>query len=52
MDADPAARRAWPGRQAMTPAELAAKIGDNQNFVWLRRQTDEATADAVRALCA
>ena len=43
------ARAQLPRALAMTPAELAAKIGDNQNFVWLRRQTDEATADAVRA---
>ena len=50
MDADPDARARLARALGMKPAELAAKIGDNQNFVWLRRQTDEAMADAVRAL--
>ena len=50
MDADPDARARLARALGMKPAELAAKIGDNQNFVWLRRQTDEAMAEAVRAL--
>jgi cell division protein FtsI (penicillin-binding protein 3) len=34
----------------MTPRELSSRLADNQNFVWLRRQVDEATASQVKAL--
>jgi cell division protein FtsI (penicillin-binding protein 3) len=34
----------------MTPAELGARLDDNQNFVWLRRQADDAVAQQVLAL--
>ena len=34
----------------MTPAELAARLEDNPNFVWLRRQVDDAVAQQVLAL--
>ena len=50
MDADPAQRARLARALGLTPAELQARIGDSQNFVWLRRQVDEPTAEAVRAL--
>ena len=34
----------------MNPRELTARLGDNPNFVWLRRQVDESTAAQVKAL--
>jgi cell division protein FtsI (penicillin-binding protein 3) len=34
----------------MTPAELAARLDDNPNFVWLRRQIEEPVAKEVLAL--
>src|SRR5947209_16169 len=34
----------------MTPSELAARLDDNTNFVWLRRQVDDAVAQQVLAL--
>lgn len=34
----------------MTLAELERRLADNPNFVWLRRQVDDATAARVRAL--
>jgi len=50
MDADPAVRARLAKALGMTPAELAAKIGDNLNFAWLRRQVDEKVAAEVLAL--
>ncbi len=50
MDGDPAALARLAKELGFTPAELRARVGDSQNFVWLRRQVDPATADAVRAL--
>jgi len=50
MDADPLARAQLARALGVTPAELAAKIGDNVNFAWLRRQVDEKVADEVLAL--
>lgn len=34
----------------MTPKELAARLDENPNFVWLRRQVDEPVAQAVLGL--
>ena len=34
----------------MSAAELDARLADNPNFVWLRRQVDDTVADAVAAL--
>jgi cell division protein FtsI (penicillin-binding protein 3) len=34
----------------MTPGELANRLEDNPNFVWLRRQVEEPVAKAVLAL--
>ncbi len=50
LDADPAARARLARALGYTPAELNAKIGDNVNFAWLRRQVDEPMAEAVLAL--
>jgi cell division protein FtsI (penicillin-binding protein 3) len=50
MDADAASRTRLAKALGLTPAELAAKIGDNVNFAWLRRQVDEKMAGDVLAL--
>ena len=50
MDPDPASRARLARALGMKPTELDAKIGDSQNFVWLRRQVDEPLAETVRAL--
>jgi cell division protein FtsI (penicillin-binding protein 3) len=50
MDPDPASRARLARALDMKPAELDAKIGDSQNFVWLRRQVEEPLAETVRAL--
>lgn len=34
----------------MTPKELAARLDENPNFVWLRRQVDEPVAQSVLGL--
>ncbi|HUP06634.1 MAG TPA: penicillin-binding protein 2, partial [Caldimonas sp.] len=34
----------------MTPSELGARLDDNPNFVWLRRQADDAVAQQILAL--
>jgi cell division protein FtsI (penicillin-binding protein 3) len=34
----------------MTGPELEQRLGDNANFVWLRRQVDDAVAEKVRTL--
>ena len=50
LDADPAPRARLAKALGYTSAELEARIGDNLNFAWLRRQVDEPTARAVLAL--
>ena len=50
LDADPAQRRRLAALLGMTPRELAARLDDNPNFVWLRRQAEDQTAKAVLAL--
>ena len=50
LDADPAKRRQLAKLLGMTPKELADRLDDNPNFVWLRRQVDEQVAKDVLAL--
>jgi len=50
MDPDPAARARLARALGYTPAELNARIGDNLNYAWLRRQVEEPMAGAVAAL--
>lgn len=47
---DRARRQQLAAALGMAPAELERRLADNPNFVWLRRQTDDATAARVRAL--
>ena len=49
MDTDPAVRVRLAKALGLKPKELEAKIGDSQNFVWLRRQVDEPFAAQVLA---
>ncbi len=50
LDADPAARAKLAKALGYTAAELNTKLGDNQNFAWLRRQVDDSVANEVLAL--
>ncbi|MBA3598493.1 MAG: penicillin-binding protein 2 [Methylibium sp.] len=50
FDAARGDRRALAKLLSMTPAELNRKLDDNPNFVYLRRQVDEAVAQQVKAL--
>jgi len=50
LDPDPALRTRLARALGYTPGELAAKLGDNSNFAWLRRQVDEPMAEEVLAL--
>jgi cell division protein FtsI (penicillin-binding protein 3) len=50
LDPDPAQRRQLAKLLGMTSKELADRLDDNPNFVWLRRQVDDAVAQAVLAL--
>ena len=50
LAADRARRQQLAAALGMAPAELERRLADNPNFVWLRRQTDDATAARVRAL--
>ena len=50
LDADPAARARLAKALGLTPAELNARIGNNVNFAWLRRQVEEPMAQEVLAL--
>lgn len=47
---DAGQRRALARALDMTPAELETRLAGNPNFVWLRRQADDATWDAVKAM--
>ncbi|HMN77248.1 MAG TPA: penicillin-binding protein 2 [Burkholderiaceae bacterium] len=49
MDTDPAVRASLAKTLGFKPKELEARIGDSQNFVWLRRQVDEPFAAQVLA---
>ncbi|MFN3414758.1 MAG: peptidoglycan D,D-transpeptidase FtsI family protein [Caldimonas sp.] len=50
FDADRGQRRELARLLGMTAAELDKRLGDNPNFVWLRRQIDEDVAERVKAL--
>jgi len=50
LDADPSARARLAKALGYTAAELEAKLGDNVNFAWLRRQVDPKMAEDVLAL--
>ncbi len=50
LDTDVAKRRQLAKLLGMTPKELADRLDDNPNFVWLRRQVDEQVAKDVQAL--
>ena len=50
LDGDAASRSALARALGMTGAELEARLGDNPNFVWLRRQVDDTVAKSVRDL--
>ncbi len=50
FQAEPAQRRQLAKLLGLTPAELDEKLSGNPNFVWLRRQVDDALWDQVKAL--
>jgi len=50
FDADKAQRAQLARLLGMTPRELADKLDDSPNFVWLRRQVDDVVARQVLAL--
>jgi cell division protein FtsI (penicillin-binding protein 3) len=50
FQADAPQRRALARLLGMTPAELGARVDSNANFVWLRRQVDDAVWQQVKAL--
>ena len=50
MDADPAERARLAKALGMTPKELAARIGESQNFAWLRRQIDDRMASTLETV--
>ncbi|MEP7294999.1 MAG: penicillin-binding protein 2 [Burkholderiales bacterium] len=50
FDADVAERKQLAKLIGMTPKELADRLDDSQNFVWLRRQAEDQAAKDVLAL--
>jgi cell division protein FtsI (penicillin-binding protein 3) len=50
LEADKAQRRQLARLLGTTAAELEARLAENGNFVWLRRQVDDPVAQAVLAL--
>jgi len=50
LEADKAQKRQLAKLLGMTGAELDARLAENPNFVWLRRQVDDPVAQAVLAL--
>ena len=50
FDAEPAQRKQLAALLGMTTKDLADRLDDNQNFVWLRRQVDDQVARDVLAL--
>ena len=50
LEADKSQRAQLARLLDMTPSELANRLEDNGNFVWLRRQVEEPVAKAVLAL--
>jgi cell division protein FtsI (penicillin-binding protein 3) len=50
LEGDARSRARLAGLLGMTSAALEARLAENPNFVWLRRQVDEPVAKAVLAL--
>jgi cell division protein FtsI (penicillin-binding protein 3) len=50
LEGDAASRAVLARALGMTSVELEARLADNANFVWLRRQVDDAVAKSVRDL--
>lgn len=50
FDAEPEQRHVLAGLLGMTDKELVDRLGDNPNFVWLRRQVDDPVAKSILAL--
>jgi cell division protein FtsI (penicillin-binding protein 3) len=50
FQADAGQRKALARALAMTPAELSARVDSGANFVWLRRQVDDAIWEQIKAL--
>ena len=50
LDGDARSRARLAALLGMTSAELERRLGDNPNFVWLRRQVDDGVAKAVKEL--
>jgi cell division protein FtsI (penicillin-binding protein 3) len=50
LEGDAKSRARLAALLGMTSAALEARLADNQNFVWLRRQVDDPLAKAVRDL--
>jgi cell division protein FtsI (penicillin-binding protein 3) len=50
LEADRSQRRQLAKLLGMTGTELEARLAENANFVWLRRQVDDPVAQAVLAL--
>ncbi len=50
LDGDARSRARLAALLGMTSAELERRLGDNPNFVWLRRQVDDSVAKAVKEL--
>jgi cell division protein FtsI (penicillin-binding protein 3) len=50
LEGDAASRAALARALDMTSVELEGRLDENPNFVWLRRQVDDAVAEKVRGL--
>lgn len=50
LEAGRAEKRELARLLGMTVAELERRLGDNPNFVWLKRQVDESVAEQVKKL--
>ena len=50
LEGDAASRARLAALLGMTSAELERRLGDNPNFVWLRRQVDDGVAKAIKEL--
>ena len=50
LEGDAASRAALARALDMTSVELEGRLAENPNFVWLRRQVDDAVAEQIRGL--
>ncbi|MCW7537369.1 penicillin-binding protein 2 [Aquabacterium sp. A7-Y] len=50
LEADTSQKRQLARLLGMSAADLEKRLGDNPNFVWLKRQVDENVAEQVKAL--